>query len=99
MLHIVMLSDEDRIITDVVAFDDFKQAETVATELVASFGKNRVQRTSLTVNQLPAFWGLTNEKPANTGLQSDGAKALQNLEGLTVEIVPDDGAGNPTPRR
>jgi hypothetical protein len=36
--------------------------------------------------------------PPNNGLQADGAKAPQNLEGLTVEIVPDDGAGNPTPR-
>lgn len=29
----------------------------------------------------------------------DGAESPQNLEGLTVEYVPDDGAGNPTPRK
>lgn len=66
LINIVLLQDDDRTVTDIVAFDDFKQADRIANDLSAKFGRNRVQRTSLTVNELPAFWGLTNQEPPNT---------------------------------
>lgn len=84
MLHIVLLSDEDRIVTDIVAFDNFMQAEKIANELSVIYGRNRVQRTSLTVNQLPAFWGLTNEVPPNiacSGFAPAGASESEVASG------------------
>lgn len=81
LINIVMLSDEDNIVTDIVGLDDFREADKVEKELSAKYGRNRVARTSLKVNQLPVFWGLTNEEPPNkarTRRGAGGASESQN---------------------
>lgn len=68
LINIVILQDENRTVTDVVGFSDYKKADDVARELSGKYGRHRVQRTSLTVNELPAFWGL-DENAAEQSVQ------------------------------
>ena len=76
MLHIVILSDEIDIITDVVAFDNLKQAEKLVHELSAKYGKEHVQRVTARLNEVPAFWGIDIMKAAQPLRAVDAASAL-----------------------
>lgn len=77
LINIVILQDENRTVTDVVGFSDYKKADDVARELSGKYGRHRVQRTSLTVNELPAFWGL-DENAAEQSVQLTAAGRAEN---------------------
>ena len=78
LINIVILQDEDRAITDVVGFSDYKKADSIARELSARYGRGRVQRTTLAVNELPAFWGLTDENAAQQAVAADPLPAVND---------------------
>ena len=81
MIHIVILSDEIDIITDVVAFDNLKQAEKLVHELSAKYGKEHVQRVTARLNEVPAFWGIDCMKAAQQGRAVDlPPAAVENNE-------------------
>ncbi len=75
MIHIVILSDEIDIITDVVAFDNLKQAEKLVHELSAKYGKEHVQRVTARLNEVPAFWGIDCMNAAQQSVQPTIATA------------------------
>ena len=89
MIHIVILSDEIDIITDVVAFDNLKQAEKLVHELSAKYGKEHVQRVTARLNEVPAFWGIDCMKAAQQNVhptcgESAPLSALSTPEADTI---------------
>lgn len=97
LINIVILQDENRTVTDVVGFSDYKKADDVARELSGKYGRHRVQRTSLTVNELPAFWGL-DENAAEQSVQADecpscAGSGRKEVGGMLLTCLACDGTG------
>ncbi len=96
MIHIVILSDEIDIITDVVAFDNLKQAEKLVHELSAKYGKEHVQRVTARLNEVPAFWGIDCMSAAQQSVQPTGGDSAP-LQALSTPEVLSIGGADSTP--
>jgi hypothetical protein len=97
LIQIVILQDEDKIITDIVGMSDFRKADELANNLSVQFGRNRVSRTSLTVDELPTFWGSV-PPAAEHKAQADGAKRPLILRNGKPSNVLADGTVLEPPR-
>lgn len=87
--YVVILSDEDKIVTDVVALDDRTRADQLVQDLSGKFGRARVQMVAIEINVLPKFWGLE-QRRAIEEQRSSIKDVLNELSDLTGKYFEEE---------